>query len=147
MQIACIRICGMLDCLKGEKGMSRIINLDSKESVREIMVLVKEDIEQKRREIANTVYRNLMVVSPVNTGRLRIGFACTLNAPSDYLPSEGLYPTYTVDTSAWNDAKTEDIYYITNNVPYAVMVNNGTVKMAPRRFVERAISVVANVVG
>lgn len=127
--------------------MAKVFNLDSLEAPRQIMVLVKENIEEKRREIANTVYRNLMVVSPVDTGRLRIGFTPSLNAPSDYVPAEGKYPNFSIDTSAWNGSKETDVYYITNNVPYAVMVNNGTVKMAPRRFVERAISVVAQVIG
>ena len=127
--------------------MARVINLDNPDGARQIMVLVQERIEEKRREIASTVLRNLMVVSPVDTGRLRIGFTPSLNAPSDYVPSEGKYPNFTIDVSAWDGAGVEDVYYITNNVPYAVMVNNGTVKMSPRRFVERALTVVGDVVG
>ena len=126
--------------------MARVINLDSSDGVNQIMVLVKERVEEKRREVASTVLRNLMVIAPVDTGRLRIGFTPSLNAPSDYMPSEGQYPNFTIDTSAWDNAKVDDVYYITNNVPYAVMVNNGTVKMSPRRFVERALTVVGDVV-
>lgn len=127
--------------------MARIFKLDSLSDARQLMVLVKDNIEQKQREVATTVYRNCMTLSPVDTGRLRIGFVCSLNAPSEFLPPEGKYPNFTIDTTPWDSGKLGDVYYITNNVPYAVMVNNGTVKMAPRRFVERAISVVSTVVG
>jgi hypothetical protein len=127
--------------------MARIVKLDSLEDARQLMVLVQDSVERKQREIATAVYRNCMTLAPVDTGRLRIGFVCSLNEPSDFLPPEGKYPNFSIDTSPWNDGELGDVYYITNNVPYAVMVNNGTVKMAPRRFVERAISVVGQVIG
>lgn len=126
--------------------MAKVINLNTA-GLKQIMVFVQDNIEKKRREVAVTVLRELKLVSPVYTGRLRIGFVPSLNAPSDYVPSEGNYPTYTINTSEWDGAGVNDVYYITNNVPYATMVNNGTVKMSPRRFVERAISVVGRVVG
>lgn len=126
--------------------MAKVINLNTA-GLKQIMVFVQDNIEKKRREVAVTVLRELHLIAPVDTGRLRIGFKPSLNAPSDYIPSEGYYPTYTIDTSEWDGAGADDVYYITNNVPYATKVNNGTVKMAPQRFVERAISVVGRVVG
>lgn len=123
------------------------IDLDNPQAARSIGVMVRESIEKKRREIGLTFLQQVSVTSPVDTGRLRLGWMPSLNIPSDYLPAEGKYSFPDVTgraLSAWGNSTMKDVFYIANNVPYAVMVNNGTVKMAPRRFVERTITVVCN---
>jgi hypothetical protein len=124
-----------------------VIDLKDIGDVRRIGALVRERVEKKRREIGFTFLQQVSVINPVNTGRLRVGWMPSLNVPSDYLPEEGKYSFPDVigrAQQAWSSSTIEDVFYIVNNVPYGVPVNNGTVKMAPRRFVERTITVVNN---
>lgn len=123
------------------------IDLTSIKDAKRIGVIVQEAVEKKRREIGLTLYQQLAVISPVDTGRLRLGWMPSLNIPSDYLPEEGKHSFPDIagrSMSAWGNSTFEDVFYVVNNVPYAVYVNNGTVKLAPRRFVERTITVVGN---
>lgn len=122
------------------------IDLNDAQGAQSLAVLVREAVKKKRLEIGMTLLQQLSVISPVYTGRLREGWMPSVNEPSDYLPPEGIYafPDITVrGMQAWQEAELYDTLMVTNNVPYAVHVNNGTVKMAPRRFVERTITVVA----
>jgi hypothetical protein len=123
------------------------IDLNSIKDAKQIGVIVQEAVEKKRREIGLTLLQQLAVISPVDTGRLRLGWTLSLNIPSDYLPPEGRYSFPDINgmaMSEWGNSTFDDVFYVVNNVPYAVHVNNGTVKMAPRRFVERTITVVGN---
>lgn len=122
------------------------VDLNDAQGAQGIAVLVREAVKKKRLEIGMTLLQQLSVISPVYTGRLRYGWMPSVNEPSDYLPPEGIYafPDITVrGMQEWQNAELYDTLMVTNNVPYAVHVNNGTVKMAPRRFVERTITVVA----
>jgi hypothetical protein len=124
-----------------------IIDLNSIADAKKIGAIVQESVEKKRREIGLTLLQQLAVISPVDTGRLRLGWTPSLKIPSDYLPPEGRYSFPDIagrSMSAWGNSTFDDVFYVVNNVPYAVHVNNGTVKMAPRRFVERTITVVGN---
>lgn len=126
------------------------IDLTKPGGARRIIVRCQDDIEKKRRELGLTVMRQISAISPVHTGRLREGWMPSLNTPSDFLPDEGKYALPDIPgraAQAWSSSKITDVFYIVNNVPYAVMVNNGTVKMSPRRFVERAITKVAHADG
>ena len=122
------------------------VDLNDASGAEQIGILIREAIAKKRLEIAMTALQQVAVISPVYTGRLRMGWDPSVNVPSEYIPPEGVYPMPDISiraTQAWENAQLADTLYITNNVPYAVMVNNGTVKMAPRRFVERTISVIS----
>lgn len=122
------------------------VDLNDASGAEQIGILIREAIAKKRLEIGMTVLQQVAVISPVYTGRLRMGWDPSVNVPSEYIPPEGVYPMPDISiraTQAWGNAQLADTLYITNNVPYAVMVNNGTVKMAPRRFVERTISVIS----
>jgi hypothetical protein len=126
-----------------------VIKIDLKDlsDVRQIGALIRESVEKKRREIGLTFLQQVSVINPVNTGRLRVGWMPSLNIPSDFLPEPGIYSFPDImgrAQAAWANSTMDDVLMVTNNVPYAAMVNNGTVKMAPRRFIERTITVINN---
>ena len=126
---------------------NKIIDLNTDNDIHAIIAAVMEKAERKRREIAMTFLQQVSVVNPVDTGRLRVAWTPSLNVPSDWVPDAGKYSFPDVAgkaNQAWGKSKYTDVIYITNNVPYAVMVDNGTVRMAPRRFVERTITIVSN---
>lgn len=123
------------------------IDLNSIKDAKKIGEIVQEAVEKKRRELGLTLLQQLAVINPVDLGRLRWGWMPSLNIPSDYLPPEGKYSFPDIvgrSMSEWGNSTLNDVFYVVNNVPYAVYVNNGTVKLNPRRFVERTITVVSN---
>ena len=127
-----------------------VIELNKATDAKRIGALIREAVEKKRREIGLTFLQQVSVINPVNTGRLRVGWMPSLNIPSDFLPEPGIYSFPDImgrAQAAWANSTMDDVLMVTNNVPYAVAVNNGTVKMAPRRFVERTITVINNTFG
>lgn len=90
--------------------------------------------------------RQLTISTPVDTGRARFGYFCTVGNPSDAVPDAAPqsgklyypYPDIAIRISEMGKFSISDTLYITNNVPYIVKLNNGYSKQAPARFVERA---------
>ena len=97
-------------------------------------------------------FRQVIISTPVDTGRARFGWYVTVNAPSSAVPakapdgwkgrSSGGSEYYPVPNIVSNmDVGTitiNDKVFITNNVPYIQKLNKGSSKQAAARFVERA---------
>lgn len=127
-----------------------VIRLEKSTDATIIADLLRSALAKKQREIGMTVFQQISISTPVDTGRLRNGWMTSINVPSDYLPEEGKYSFPDIMGrigQAWANSTIEDVLYIVNNVPYGVYLNNGTVYIAPRRFVERTITVVNNAYG
>lgn len=143
-----IRICGVPDPLAGGVNMGKtVIKLEKPSDAAALVDLVRASLAKKRVEIAMTAYQQISISTPVDTGRLRNGWMPSINVQSDYLPPEGKYSFPDIMgrvSQAWANSTIEDVLYIVNNVPYGVYLNNGTVHIAPRRFVERTITVINN---
>lgn len=75
--------------------------------------------------LADTVMR-----TPVDTGRLRNGWAVGVNT------ERGADGSADKGVSALESVKIGDSVYITNNVPYAPFIENGTARMAPQPMVD-----------
>lgn len=90
--------------------------------------------------------RALAISTPVDTGRARYGYYCTVGKPSDAVPDAAPksgkiyypFPDIAIRISEMGKFSISDTLYITNNVPYIVKLNNGYSRQAPARFVERA---------
>lgn len=101
---------------------------------------VKEHVDKMLNEKINRFcidcYNNLVVLSPVDTGRYRNSHHFSVNAPSYAISGAisvripiGEYP----------------IIYLQNNLPYAVRIENGWSKQAPTGVYANAFhSAVAN---
>lgn len=92
-------------------------------------------------------FRQVIISTPVDTGRARYGWYITVNAPSTKTPPEGNYAVPDINNhSNVGTFTVKDKLYITNNVPYITALNNGSSKQAPARFVENAAVRVQNAI-
>lgn len=120
-----------------------VIDLDKPDGTLRIEKAIRLRISGIKRELAFEFYRLAALNTPVDTGRGRWGWYMSVGSPSDEVPPEGQYGFPDVADhggGALDNITVDGTLYITNNVGYLVYVNNGTRYIAPRRFVERAIS-------
>ena len=84
-------------------------------------------------------YRQVTISTPVDTGRARYGWNCSIGTPDLNIPPEG---QYNLDASRATGVFTvknvtgKDTLYISNAVPYIGDLNDGWSSQAPARFVE-----------
>lgn len=102
----------------------------------------KSDMEKANRKIQNKMSRvfrgtaldlfgKVILRTPVDTGRLRGNWYATINIPSQKVDAEGEgYQTIVAK------AKLGDALFITNNLPYAIPIEQGSSDQAPAGMVE-----------
>lgn len=103
---------------------------------------VNRDIDKEQRRVSLIILRELIIESPRDTGRFVNNWIVGLgNASSNTF--KGVDPTglkaMTKGTGKINKSKSGKSIFITNNLPYAVRLNQGHSQQAPANFVERAI--------
>jgi hypothetical protein len=106
---------------------------------------------EKAKDKADTVLRKtcldlfsrVVLRTPVETGRLRGAWLCTVGTPSSSAPVEDDKSggkTIGEISGALASAKMGDTIYLVNNTSYAAYVEFGTSKMAPRAMVGRSVA-------
>lgn len=103
------------------------------------------------RTVAIVADRELVLATPVDTGRARSNWVVSLGSPAE-LPIEAYVPGSKGSTSGANSQaatnqaqeeinrrQTEQDVYISNNVDYIEHLNNGSSAQAPAGFVQAAI--------
>lgn len=119
------------------------IDLGNPGGAKQVADLLREKTRNGMKIAALETMRQLAVLTPVDTGRLRYSYFVTVGSPSLELPPLGEYQMPSLaERMNLGDFSISDTLYITNNVYYGVYVNNGTAKMAPRHFVERSVAAV-----
>lgn len=105
------------------------------------------EIEEDVKSGAKIAAQSLVNYTPVDTGRLVGNWQAGINndppevrLPDD--PSRGYTMLYL--EAAIEQFRLGDVLAYVNYTPYGVFVNDGTIKIEPRRFVERAAEDVAN---
>lgn len=114
----------------------------------------KEMIPKAMRMFGVEFYRQVIISTPVDTGRARYGWNCAIGMPDLSIPaaapegwsgeSEGGGAYYSVDAEraeqAFDMKKMDDkaVIYVTNAVPYIGDLNDGHSRQSPARFVELA---------
>lgn len=93
-------------------------------------------LSQTVRKVALTVDRELVLKTPVDTGRARSNWIPSLEAPSVRLVGPGQKPDIDGDLAQYTVDKT---IFITNNLPYIRRLNEGHSDQAPAGFVDDAI--------
>lgn len=84
-------------------------------------------------------YRQVTIATPVDTGRARWGWNCSVGSPDLTIPAEN---KYNLDASRATKSFTAQVVsnadriYISNAVPYIGKLNDGWSSQAPARFVE-----------
>ncbi|MEM1189941.1 MAG: hypothetical protein AAGI72_15520 [Pseudomonadota bacterium] len=90
--------------------------------------------------LANGAIRN----TPVLSGRLRANWQATIDSPAlgdleSQGPRLGLWAAQNNVALTAASLRIDQAFYLTNNLPYAVPVEEGNDKMPPRRMLARAI--------
>ena len=120
------------------------IDLGNPGGAKQVADLLRGKTREGMKIAALETMRQLAVLTHVYSGRLRYSYFPTVGSPSLELPPPGIYgmPNVMERINNMGDFSISDTLYITNNVYYGVYVNNGTAKMPPRYFVERAVAAV-----
>lgn len=111
---------------------------------------IKEEAESMARRVAFAVDRQVVMMSPVDTGRFRANWQVTLNVEATGTVEH--IPGIQGSTKAQNTQKAldqldkvtknftlGDTIYIINNVVYGPPLNDGHSKQAPKNFVQIAV--------
>lgn len=124
---------------------------------------VRRYIEAKKKQIPRLIrmfgvefYRQVTISTPVDTGRARYGWNCSIGSPDFSIPaaapnnwigeSAGGQAFYKIDTERAANTFTSgnvtefSTIYISNAVPYVEILNEGHSRQAPARFVELAFA-------
>lgn len=106
------------------------------------------------KKIAIGVYRDLVLASPVDTGRFRGSWTCALDAPDTAVLPEAkkggeVYgpPDESQAAQALEGLRPFGNAWISNNLPYAEALNEGHSQQAPPKFVEAVLATHATQIG
>jgi hypothetical protein len=108
----------------------------------------KEQAELVAKKIAIELFSRVIEKSPVDTGRFRANWNCSISSP-DLSTSESTDPsgsgaiskaTSTVVSYTLNDQSV----FLTNNLPYAERLENGWSKQAPNGMVRLSVMEIQN---
>lgn len=118
------------------------IDLNSQAGAQQIADILIGSVCKAAKLAGIETLRQLYISTPVDTGRARWGWQCTINAPSQELPPEGDYtfPDVLSRTAELNEFTIADTIFIANSVPYVLKLNAGSSKQAPARFIEKAVA-------
>lgn len=114
-------------------------NLNNPDSAKRIANLMERRTADLVKMAGVEFFRQVIISTPVDTGRARFGWYITVNTPSSAVPPEGKYAIPNIATHMNVGTITiSDRIYVTNRVPYIGKLNAGSSKQAPARFVELA---------
>lgn len=93
------------------------------------------------RELALDIERRLVLSTPVDTGQARSNWLVGVNAPRRDRRSP-VPPAAAIATAAAALASTrsEDVVFMSNNLPYIVSLNRGKSRQAPAGYVQRDVN-------
>lgn len=99
------------------------------------MDAVEGDIAERRTDAALLAYNYIVLRSPVDTGRFRANHTITYGAPAQGVrPTSSAADAFARERSALLAGAREpfDIVWIANNLPYALPLERGHSRQAPR---------------
>jgi hypothetical protein len=110
---------------------------------------IKDEAEAMARRVAFAIDRQVVMMSPVDTGRFRANWQVSLNVEAggtvEHVPGVGGSSTAQNTQKALDqlgkvtkDYQLGDSIYIVNNVVYGPRLNDGHSKQAPKNFVQIA---------
>jgi hypothetical protein len=100
---------------------------------------VQDSIDLIIRKAVIDLWTDLVDQNPVDTGRSRAGWIVSGGAPSDYVPAEGR-DGYDVSPDQATPPAHASVYYVTNNVEYISVLNDGHSQQAPVGWVDAAVA-------
>ncbi|MFD2633221.1 HK97 gp10 family phage protein [Idiomarina piscisalsi] len=102
--------------------------------------LVDEEVERRIKIVALDVYRNAIIGSPVDSGRFRASWRIGVDS-FDQSVEDKDQKSY--EPRAYNESDIDITYkstvYVSNSLPYALRLENGWSKQAPKGVLNLAI--------
>jgi hypothetical protein len=117
------------------------VDLTAKGGVEQIAAITRRNVALVMQMATVEFYRQVIISTPVDTGRARNGWNITIQAPSMTVPPEGKYSMPNIEEHGLStiiSVTPDQVIYITNRVPYIENLNKGSSQQAPARFVELA---------
>jgi hypothetical protein len=117
------------------------VDLTAQGGVEQIAAITRRNVAKVMQIATVEFYRQVIISTPVDTGRARNGWNITIQAPSMTVPPEGKYSMPNIEEHGLStiiSVTPEQVIYITNRVPYIENLNKGSSRQAPARFVELA---------
>lgn len=120
-------------------------------NIRQRAVTVERNVNEAVRKVALVVDRELVLSTPVDTGRARSNWLVNVGSPNTdkiepYVKGEGgssatanVQAALAQAESAVQKRKPQQDIYISNNLPYIGKLNEGSSAQAPAQFVETAV--------
>lgn len=109
----------------------------------------QQDIETVIRESATYIFSRVIMMSPVDTGRFRANWNCSIGQINE-ATSDSLDPSGTLTLSSMQSTvlgmKMGQTIYLANALPYAVRLEYGWSKQAPQGMVRIVAREFANAV-
>lgn len=103
---------------------------------------VRGDINSEAKRIGLKILRSLTVISPVKTGRFKANWIVGIKKrvrSTTTSTDKGGGPTFAKGSPKINSKNLGDTIFISNNLPYAKALNDGSSQQAPANFVQSAI--------
>lgn len=104
------------------------------EQMRRLVSTTKERQEYVRRRAIIALFDMVVLRTPVDTGRLRGNWVCTINTPNTGSEAgiRSMAETKRQNEAKVNDSTYKDVVYLTNNLTYAVAIEYGHSAQAPQ---------------
>jgi len=101
-----------------------------------ILEQVEKDTAKHIRKLAMKALASLILKSPVDTGRFKSNWIVSINNPSlEYDENNMGQMAFEAGVPVINTAKPTDSIHITNNLPYAQVLEDGSSMQAPQGIV------------
>ena len=115
---------------------------DFARQMRQIEIDLDQDVNKVKRKVALQALSNVVKATPVDTGRARGNWQAGNGFPVlEELETEDKGGAVTIATGAATiaDAQFDQTIFLSNNVPYIVVLDGGSSKQAPANFVNIAL--------
>lgn len=117
------------------------VDLTAQGGVEKIAAITRNNVAKVMKAATVEFYRQVIIATPVDTGRARNGWNITIGTPSSIVPPEGKYNMPNIQDHGLStiiSVTPDQVIYITNRVFYIEKLNKGSSRQAPARFVELA---------
>lgn len=108
---------------------------------------IEENVDRLVKKVAITALQNVVVSTPVDTGRARSGWGAGIGSSS---PGHGFdqagQGTVTRGRGVIGTRRAGQDIFISNNVPYITRLNEGSSAQAPAMFVQSAINQAVSII-
>lgn len=109
-----------------------------------IAIAIQEETQEYITKYAINLLNNLVLKTPVDSGRARGGWIVSVNKPDDYVSqlvskSGAAVLTNGIKRINNNYKSLDDVIYVQNNLPYIQRLDRGWSQQAPAGFVNSAV--------